>query len=325
MNAQELKLGLEAIIRINQIGVNVFFIMKNDQNEFNIKKADIRQDATNTLITSLISNLQSIVDEIDANDDFRVLNLSEADDRSSAIYEYDLDEQPETFRLMDDVATHIEAGYYSTENGNVFLFDTDKLEHIDGYIIKLGDSDNNILLYRKNYPVNVFKQNKIFFIKGDDSQFSIMKNDFLRIDAKVDFFRLGSSVLIYNLSILEKFSDFHQIITAEASNSIEQIDELDLVENIEVLSERINELSFARKLTKISTTSPVFTLQKAHVISFAQSHRLLSTAFKYSENGSIILDTKKSQNLFIRLLNDDFLHSELSNTDYITPAKDKLD
>ena len=273
MNAQELKLGLEAIIRINQIGVNVFFIMKNDQNEFNIKKADIRQDATNTLITSLISNLQSIVDEIDANDDFRVLNLSEADDRSSAIYEYDLDEQPETFRLMDDVATHIEAGYYSTENGNVFLFDTDKLEHIDGYIIKLGDSDNNILLYRKNFPVNVFKQNKIFFIKGDDSQFSIMKNDFLRIDAKVDFFRLGSSVLIYNLSILEKFSDFHQIITAEASNSIEQIDELDLVENIEVLSERINELSFARKLTKISTTSPVFTLQKAHVISFAQSHR----------------------------------------------------
>ena len=165
MNAQELKLGLEAIIRINQIGVNVFFIMKNDQNEFNIKKADIRQDATNTLITSLISNLQSIVDEIDANDDFRVLNLSEADDRSSAIYEYDLDEQPETFRLMDDVATHIEAGYYSTENGNVFLFDTDKLEHIDGYIIKLGDSDNNILLYRKNFPVNVFKQNKIFFIK----------------------------------------------------------------------------------------------------------------------------------------------------------------
>ena len=48
-------------------------------------------------------------------------------------------------------------------------------------------------------------------------------------------------------------------------------------------------------------------------------------AFKYSENGSIILDTKSSQNLFIRLLNDDFLHSELTNNDYVTPAKDKLD
>lgn len=325
MNAHELKLKIEAIIGIDQLGVNIFFIMKNDQNEFNLKKADIRQDATSTLITSLILNLQSIVDEINANNDFRVLNLSAADDRDSAIYEYDLAEEPDTFRLMNEVATHIEAGYFSTENDNVFLFDTDKLEYIDGYIIKLGDSDNSILLYRKNYPVNVFKRNKIYFIKGDDSQFSIMKNDFLRIDAKVDFFRLGSSVLIYNLSILEKFSDFHQIISAEARNSIEQIDALDLVENIEVLSERVNELSFARKLTKISTTSPVFTLPKAQVISFAQGHRLLATAFKYSENGSIILDTKKSQNLFIRLLNDDFLHSQLSNTDYITPAKDKLE
>lgn len=325
MNAQELKLKLEAILGIDQIGVNVFFILKNSEDTFNIKKADIRQDAMDSLITSLTYNIHEIVDQISSNEDFRVLNLSSADDRTSAIYEYDLDERPDTFYFIDEVANHIEAGYFSIENGNVFLFNNDRLEDIDGYIIKLGDTDNNILLYRKNYPVNVFKQNKIYLIKGDDSQFTTMNDSFLRVDAKIDFFRLDDSVFIYNLSVLEKFSDFHQIISAEASKSIEQIDALGLVENIEILSERINELSFARKLTKISTISPVFTLPKVQVLSFAQAHRMLSTAFKYSEDGNIILDTKKSQNLFIRLLNDDFLHSQLSNTDYLTPAKDKLD
>ena len=50
MNAQELKLKLETILGIDQIGVNVFFILKNGEDTFNIKKADIRQDAMDPLI-----------------------------------------------------------------------------------------------------------------------------------------------------------------------------------------------------------------------------------------------------------------------------------
>lgn len=86
MNAQELKLKLETILGIDQIGVNVFFILKNGEDTFNIKKADIRQDAMDSLITSLTYNIHEIIDQISSNEDFRVLNLSSADDRSSAIY-----------------------------------------------------------------------------------------------------------------------------------------------------------------------------------------------------------------------------------------------
>ena len=120
MNAQELKLKLETILGIDQIGVNVFFILKNGEDTFNIKKADIRQDAMDPLITSLTYNIHEIIDQISSNEDFRVLNLSSADDRSSAIYEYDLDERPDTFYFIDEVANHIEAGYFSIENGMFF-------------------------------------------------------------------------------------------------------------------------------------------------------------------------------------------------------------
>jgi hypothetical protein len=325
MNIQELKSRLESIVQADAIGVNVFFVMKTGENSFILKKANIRNDATSGLIESLTTNIQSIIQEIDANDEFRVINLSETDDRSTAIYEYDLDEPPITFSFFEEITNHRVPGYFSIENQNIFSFETDELSDIDGYIIRIGNENNFIMLYRKNYPINVFKQGKIYFVKDDETQFTTMKNDFLRIDAKIDFFKIDNSVFIKNLEVLEKFSDFHQIIVLEATNSINQVMALGLVENIEVLTERIDELPFARKLTKISTTSPVFTLPKATILEFARNHRLLANTFRYSANGSIILDTKKSQNLFVRLLNDDFLHSELTNTDYITPAKDKLE
>lgn len=324
MEIQQLKTKLQTIVSLDVIGINVFFIMKNNRS-FLLKKADIRNDATEGLKKVLLTHINEIIAEIDSNDELRVINLSAADDRTTVIYEYDLDEQPEFFSYFENIQNNRQPGNYSTSNRNMFRFETDSLMDVDGYILRFGDEDNSMMVYRKNYPVNVFKRDKIYLIKGDETQFTTMKDDFLRIDSKIDFFKIDDSVFIKNVDILEKFCEFKQIIIAEATCSIAAVSSLGLVENIEVLNERVGEMPFARKLTKVSRTSPVFTLPKANIINFAKNHRLLKKAFKYSENGSIILDTKSSQNLFIRLLNDDFLHSELTNNDYVTPAKDKLD
>ena len=324
MEIQQLKTKLQTIVTLDVIGINVFFLMKNNEG-FLLKKADIRNDATQSLKTVLLTHINEIIDEIDSNDELRIIDLSAADDRTTVIYEYDLSKKPEFFTYFEDIQNNRQPGYYSTSNGNMFKFGTDSLMDVDGYILRFGDEDNSMMVYRKNYPVNVFKRDKIYLIKGDETQFTTMKDDFLRIDSKIDFFKIDDSVFIKNVDILEKFCEFKQIIIAEATSSIAAVSSLGLVENIEVLNERVDDMPFARKLTKVSRTSPVFTLPKANIINFAKNHRLLKKAFKYSENGSIILDTKSSQNLFIRLLNDDFLHSELTNNDYVTPAKDKLD
>ena len=54
--------------------------------------------------------------------------------------------------------------------------------------------------------------------------------------------------------------------------------------------------------------------------------------FPHSEDGRIMaicseisdLEKKSAQNLFIQLLDDAFLHSELSSNDYLSPGKDIL-
>ena len=58
---------------------------------------------------------------------------------------------------------------------------------------------------------------------------------------------------------------------------------------------------------------------------FISNHEVLGNEFRLNDDSTkILLDTKKSQNFFLRLMNDDFLHSELTNYDYMTPAKDRL-
>lgn len=124
---------------------------------------------------------------------------------------------------------------------------------------------------------------------------------------------------------MERHYEFKAIIEHEAEASLENISGLDILENIEVLQERVSDTAFARKLSKISTTSPVFNLPADHIMQFVRNHHILGNEFRYSEDQNrIMLDTKKSQNFFLRLMNDDFLHSELTNYDYMTPAKDRL-
>ena len=130
---------------------------------------------------------------------------------------------------------------------------------------------------------------------------------------------------IYNLDVLERFGDFHQIITKEATASLGEIGTLGLVSNLDVLSSRVDDLRFARKLAKISKDSPVFRVPQADIIDFTKKHPFLKDKFEYTADGSQIeLNTKLSQENFIKLLNDDFLRSELTKIDYESPAKNRL-
>jgi hypothetical protein len=61
------------------------------------------------------------------------------------------------------------------------------------------------------------------------------------------------------------------------------------------------------------------------VIDFTRTTPGLKGKFKYSDSGrKIRLDTKASKLAFIKLLNDDFLKSELTDLYYASVAKDNV-
>lgn len=322
---EKLKERLQNIAELQAMGIQVFFIMK-DAEDCIVKKANIVNDATEGLLQAHRDNIIQLASMMEEDiDSLTVINLSAADDRKSAIYRYDLDDRPQFFDAFKEIADHQYDDYFTEENGRLFDFTKDKLSQIDAFVILLGNADNSLMIYRKNYSVNLFKRDRIYLIKESDTRFDTMKDDFIRLDAKIDFLYVNGEVYIYNLDVLERFGDFHQIITKEATTSLEDIDTLGLVFNIDILSGRVDDLRFARKLAKISKDSPVFRVPQADIIEFTKKHPFLKDKFKYTADGSQIeLNSKLSQDNFIKLLNDDFLRSELTKIDYESPAKNRL-
>ena len=100
-----------------------------------------------------------------------------------------------------------------------------------------------------------------------------------------------------------------------------------ILEDADVLRDSIEDIAFARKLTKLSSNSPVLgQIPVPTIIEFTKSYPALTGKLKYSEDGrKIRLDTKASQKLFVKLLKDDFLKSELTNLYYDSLAKNKLE
>lgn len=322
---EKLKERLQNIAELQAMGIQVFFIMK-DAEDCIVKKANIVNDATEGLLQAHRDNIIQLASMMEEGiDSLTVINLSAADDRKTAIYRYDLDDRPQFFDAFKEIADHQYDDYFTEENGRLFDFTKDKLSQIDAFVILLGNADNSLMIYRKNYSVNLFKRDRIYLVKESDTRFDTMKDDFIRLDAKIDFLYVNGEVYIYNLDVLERFGDFHQIITKEATTSLEEIDTLSLVANLDILSDRLDDLRFARKLAKISKDSPVFKVPQSDIIQFTKKHPFLKDKFKYTADGSQIeLSSKLSQDNFIKLLNDDFLRSELTKIDYESPAKNRL-
>ncbi len=315
MNLEAIKEKLNSIVEIEGIGANVYFLLKTND-EYKIRRANIIEDAKEEMIDAYKTSLRTIIN----NEELSLLNLSAADDRKNVIYNYNLEVEPLIFGYFNQIQNNAEVPI------PLFSFENDNLEDLEGYYVFFGDFENNILFYRKQMSVNLFKQGKIYLIKGHNTQFTNIDKEFLRIDSKIDIIKIGESKFINNINILERHYEFNDIIINEANSRIVNISALQILENVQVLSGRVNDIAFARKLSKISTTSPVFQLPKETIMNFVRTHQTLGNEFRYSADGTrIVLDTKKSQNFFLKLMNDDFLHSELTNFDYVTPAKDKLE
>lgn len=325
MNKQELISKLENLRLLEDCGLVVYFVLQK-QGIFKLKQANIRSAALEQIKISIEENIDNFRLQL-KEEDFVLKNLSEADDRQGVVYQYDLAEIPVPLCMMSEVRENLfNVDYFTEESGRVFSFEIDSFGEIDGYIVAYGVANENIIIYRKTYPVNLMKQGKNMFILKDAEQIDVLQKDIFRIDGKIDFFNIEQCSFILNLSILEKYNDFKDIVVRSATNSIMQIVDLDLVADMDKLLERANsDISFARKLIKVITNSPILNIvKKEDIFDFAQRHAYLSQKLKITNN-HFELDKKKSQNIFLQLLDDSFLHSELSSNEYVSPAKDKLE
>jgi hypothetical protein len=296
----------------NVIGASLYFVLE-ENGESIIRFADIEEEIQNELKSQF---LEFIRDKFILNENLSYKNISEGDDRKNVVYKYDLDDKPENLNILDIILNN--------EEQPTFQFTNNSLSNLDGYLITIGNEQNKIALYKKHHSINLLKRDSRLFIIPDQQRFVRIGNDALALDKSFDFMMVDSSLIVLKLNILERFFGFDEVIRNQANSTIEQIEALGLIENIQSLADLVDEKTFARKLMSIRN-SPVLDVPVNRVIDFVKNHPILKKKIRLNEDETKInLDTSISKKHILKLLNDDYLSSNLTELEYDTLAKDRL-
>ena len=296
-------------------GVNLFFALKQDDGNIVIRQADLKDgDTQKNLKTQFISLLQ---EDFLVDDEFQTAELSGADDRNGVLYHYDMEEFPESLKYFSEFDYRID---YPK-----FVFGQDDLIHLEAYIIVIGTQEKHCILYKRFYPVFLLGRGSFCLIPSKQ-RFEELDREILRVSRDYQFIRSGSDIYIKDLKVLEKFGGFRSIIEKEATAAVDVIEGLNLLEESEILRETLaQDITFARKLCRVGRHSPVLLnhVPNETIIEFSKNYPGLSGQLRYNEVGKrILLTTKKSQKLFLKLLDDSYLVSQLTNLYYESSSKE---
>ncbi|AMN45518.1 hypothetical protein ACG33_00055 [Steroidobacter denitrificans] len=315
MNAAELKETLQTYYDdYENIGVSVYAVLKNPENPGPLK-LDIEAEASVGLKELFI---QSLRDRFSNKDELTVIDLSSADERVDAVYVYDL-EIPDELTSLETVI--------SQDDLPLLNLSDESLSSIKALLIEIGNNVGQLVFYKTMAPVNIFGRAS-FFLRKTQSRLERLEDEFLRVSAGFQMLRINGSLLVLDLESVEKSFGFHDVIKREAAAGISAIEAARLIVNSDVLRELLDDVKYARRLTKVAKASPVLKagVPSQDIVRFCQTFPNLAGRIRFNETEDrIVLDTKVSKDLFIKLLMDDFLTSELTKFHYTSVAKDSVD
>jgi hypothetical protein len=314
MNKQELYSSLNFLFDgQNEIGLNMYMIL-NTSDGVVIRKADIDQLVIDELKDKFLNRIKSQWIE---NVDLNVSEISQADNRNKTIYYYDLESRPEGLEFLGELLAN--------ENADLFTFSDDNVRDISGFVFLLGNADRKIALYKKMYPISLMRRDSVLMLFNARTRFEKVDDDIIKIDDKFDFMQSNNDLIIANVDTLERYFGFETIIRNQATTNLSLIEGSNLLEDIEPLKEMALELKFAKKIMKLKSHSRVLTLPFDRIKGFIKHHPKLRKRLRFNATETkISLDTKISKELFLKLLDDDFLKSELTEQLYESEVKDPL-
>lgn len=315
MNKNELTEQLNHFVNTpDALVCEVYFILKKD-NETVIRLADIEEEDQETLKTKFLETLNNT---IISNYEMRVVGISRLEERNNTLFYYDYSEKPEDINLMTTIPTLREI--------DLFTFGNDHLTEISGIVFCLSLNGRNLISYKQNYPINIYKRDsKYMGLFKSNERFVQIPNDMIRIHYDFDFFFIDEALFIKKIDVLERHFSFNTIVTSKAQQGLELIIASDLIADTNPMQGRLTtDITFARKLAQITQHSKVLDLSVNEIVQFVEEEQLI-TRFKFnSDKTKFDLSAKRAQNEFLKLLNDDFLYSKLTKQSYESSSKDLL-
>ncbi len=311
MNKEKLVESLEKLQK-ETIGIELYFLLKSNE----IKLVELDDTLSQKLKKQFLDEVNIYFNKT-AN--FSLLEIDKLDDeRANTYYYFDSKNMYDKVSFITEFAKKDKHDNFSIKDSN--------LSEIGAFLIKIGNKSNNIILYKNQDAFNVLKKGSSFRMFKNGDSFKELDSDILSINSKFDFLLLGEHLIIKNLKTLERTLAYTDVIHKKAISNIELIKALDFLENMTGLEKHLKTTRLAKKFNK-AQSSPVVNIIKddiQRVIEFIKKHPITKDKLKLNDDEKLILNTKVSVEVFLKLLDDDYLQSELTKLLYDSRSKDGL-
>lgn len=292
---------------IENIGLQLFFLLNNGD----LKKVDLDDTLLNNLKVQFINKVK---DTFNDNKHFTLKNIMEIGDESLVSEYFYFNNE----NIHTELEFILELSNNTDEIDN-FTMTEDKYKNIQALLLKIGTLSNNIILYKHHYPINVLKKAKSVNIFKSGDTFKEVNDDIFKIDINFDLILVENHIIVNKMNTLETKLGYRERIISMATNHLEIINALNFIEDISFLENSIQNSRWAKKLNKVQY-SPVINIiqnEQSKVIEFIRNHQTLRS-IKINNSDRIELNSQKSVEQFLKLLDDDYLYSKLTEIDYST-------
>lgn len=230
--------------------------------------------------------------------------------------------------IHDNTKSYYEIVQDDTYNPFGFILSTrekaycdDEKENLFGFLFKYNVNKKSFFVYQQVYPVTIPTKKKGVFVYSSSNVYKEFNKELLKIDYRIDILLIDNSIITEKINLLQSRFGFEQYIRHESHKALQMIKGLSIIEDVKKIEEfeGNSRLTNAKKLMKIKS-SPVLKMEPKVLI------RNLETLPRYKDklriqNEKIQITCKKDVEELLKILNDDYLKSELTNEDYESSNK----
>lgn len=234
-----------------------------------------------------------------------------------------IDENQKTFYGLESYSSNIRFPTLSTSSKSSFS-EEDQLNLI-GLLVYINKDDKGFWLYQHVYKITQMnRKNFLYAVLNGESCYSAIDKDIFRINHNFDFVIFDDYLAAKNWKLMQLYFGFEDYIRTEAGKYVDGIERMAFVSNLSKLKECCRDIKIAKKLMKLKGSS-VLQINGQDLLSRIASHSVYAGKFKKdSISGRLIIDSKNAVNNLLKMLNDEILHSELTENDYESKSKMRI-
>lgn len=210
-------------------------------------------------------------------------------------------------------------------NPDLEVFKDSKTNNIFGYIVKIENANETLFLFRKYASKKLLEADKIpMLLKNGNFQklnYKVMALD-TTYDAalilKEGADSLQSHVFIFNRSKFESMFSFIDFYEKEINETIKEINDMTLFDNVEEFIDLCkNDSRMIKKFARIIKAGEFSKMSKENAKYVKDKFNII---WEFNKNGAIVVNKDNIWSV-LRFLDDDYLHSDITDANYESHSK----